>query len=292
MFNKTAAQSLVLHIDGERLTFTTLADFEFALASRTEVPAAKITRLVRLSDEALQEEARGIGKAEKYFVDLVADGMQDETALGRAFQALDIKLFSQDHQWRSIMSSLSGQQPGYDDFKRTALAKYMQYLAARQQIVKSISAERQRRAAAPVVPDKPDQRAAEELSKATVVIDMGEHATEAALGEDYVRIPKGEAVSVRLPAGRDLGLSLAGHRFRLAYGNPCRLVGENGDEHTLQQGKNLVGRELGNHIVVDSSYRDVSRKHLLIDLASLPVVYITDVSSHGTFVSADAIKSS
>ncbi len=292
MFSKAATQPLTLQIDGHRLTFNTLADFEFALASRTEVPTAKITRLVRLSDEALQEEARAIGKAEKYFVDLVAAGMQDDSALGHAFQGLDIKLFSQDHQWRSIMSSLSEQAPGYEDYKRIALVKYMQYLAARQEVVKSISAERQHRAVTPLFRDEPEPRGADELSKITLALNLAEIAGEAALNEGYVRLPKGEAVSVRLPAGQDLPLSLAGHRFRLAAGNPCRLVGEHGDKHTLQQGKNLIGRELGNHIVVDGNYRDVSRKHLLIDLADLPIVRLTDVSSHGTFIPADSLKSS
>ena len=85
-------------------------------------------------------------------------------------------------------------------------------------------------------------------------------------------------------------MSLAGHHFKLVEGDPSRLLGENGEEHILQQGKNLIGRELGNHIVVDSRYRDVSRTHLLIDLTDQPIVQFTDMSSHGTFVRAELLQ--
>lgn len=292
MFGKTVPRPLTLEIEGHSLTFPTLADFEFALASRTEVPAAKITRLVRLSDEALEDEARAIGKVEKHFVDLVAADMQDQAALGRDMQELDYKLFSQDHQWRSIMSGLQGQESDYDEYRKAALVKYMQYLAARQEIVKSISAERQQRASAPPFPETPPEASANPLSRDTVAVDLEAGAGGGAQAEGFVRLPKGEAVSIRLPAGQEIALSLAGHRFRLVEGRPSHLVGENGDQHTLQQGKNLIGRELGNHIVVDSSYRDVSRKHLLIDLADPHMVRLTDMSAHGTFIPVDLLHNS
>ncbi len=292
MFRRASPRSLALEIEDRVLTFPTLAEFDFALASRTEVPTPKITSLVRLSDEALKDEARAIKKVEMHFVDLVTANMEDPAALGHDLRGLDIKLFSQDHQWRSIMSALREQASDYDDYKKLALVKYMQYLSARQEIVKSISAERQQRVRVPVFPEKPEAQVANQPLRDTVGFQLTADKGEKAQSEGFARLPKGEAVAIRLQAGQKLDLSLAGHRFRLLEGSPLRLVGENGDQHTLQQGKNLIGRELGNHVVVDSSYRDVSRKHLLIDFADPRTVRLTDVSSQGTFVRADALHGS
>ncbi len=291
MFRRTSPRSLTLEIEDRVLSFPTLAEFEFALASRTEVPTPKITSLVRLSDEALNDEARAIKKVEMHFVDLVTANMEDPAMLGRDLQGLDIKLFSQDHQWRSIMSALRGQESDYDDYKKLALVKYMQYLSARQEIVKSISAERQQRVRVPF-PEEPEAQVADQPLRDTVGFELAADEGKTARSDGFTRLPKGEAVAIRLQAGQTLDLSLAGHRFRLLEGSPLRLVGENGDQHTLQQGKNLIGRELGNHVVVDSSYRDVSRKHLLIDFADPRTVRLTDVSSQGTFVRADALHGS
>ncbi len=292
MFRRTSPRSLTLEIEERVLTFPTLDEFEFALASRTEVPTPKITSLVRLSDEALKDEARAIKKVEMHFVDLLTANTEDPAALGHDLQGLDIKLFSQDHQWRSIMSALRGRESDYDDYKKLALVKYMQYLSARQEIVKSISAERQQRVRVPVFPEKPEPHDADQALRDTVGFELAADNGEKAQSEGFTRLPKGEVVAIRLQAGQKLELSLAGHRFGLLEGSPLRLVGENGDQHILQQGKNLIGRELGNHIVVDSSYRDVSRKHLLIDFADPRTVRLTDVSSQGTFVRADALHNS
>ena len=289
MFRRTQPRSLTLNIEAQALTFPTLGEFEFALASRTEVPTSKITSLVRFPDEALKDEARAIKKVEKHFVDLVTANMEDPAALGQDLQDLDIKLFSQDHQWRSIMSALRKQPSDYNDYKKLALIKYMQYLSARQEIVKSISAERQQRIR---VPEKPEARVFDQPLRDTVRFELAADKGDKAHSEGFTRLPKGEVVAIHLQPGQKIEISLAGHRFGLLEGTPLRLIGENGDQHILQQGKNLVGRELGNHVVVDSSYRDVSRKHLLIDFADPRTVHLTDVSSQGTFVRADVLHDS
>ena len=292
MFRRTSPRALTLEVEDQVLTFPTLGEFQFALASRTEVTTAKISSLVRVSDEALDDEAQAIKKVEKHLVEMMTANVEDQDALAHALQGLDIKLFSQDHQWRSIMSALRGQTSAYDDYKKLALVKYMQYLSARQEIVKSIYAERQQRTRIQPFTDKPDMPAPDQPFRDTVGFELAATNGEKSQREGFTRLPKGEVVAIGLQAGQELALSLAGHGFRLLEGSPSRLVGENGDQHILQQGKNLVGRELGNHIVVDGSYRDVSRKHLLIDLSEPRTARLTDVSSHGTFVRADALEKS
>ncbi|MDJ0889797.1 MAG: FHA domain-containing protein [Gammaproteobacteria bacterium] len=291
IFDKQQPRPLTLEIEGRSLTFLTLADFEFALASRTEVPADKITRLVRLSDKALKQEARAIRSVEKHFVDLVADDLQDRRALGRDLRLLDIQQFSQDHQWRTIMSRLREQGSDFDAFKKAALVKYMQYLAARQEVIRSISAERQHRASSSPSQMASEEPAAVQPHRDTLDFESTAGAGEPAATQDLLRLPKGEAVSIQFPVGHEVPLFLAGHRFVLVgEEGSSRLVDDNDDGYILQRGKNLIGRDLGNHVVLDSSYRDLSRKHLLIDLADWPVVHLTDMSSLGTFIHADLVR--
>ena len=121
---------------------TATAAFDFALASRTEVPAAKVAELVRCDPAALEREATSIREVEKHFVEILSNALEGSAGIGPRLRELDLKLFSQDHEWRHIMRSLIEQGPEYDDFKRVALAKYLQYLGSRQDILRSIYANK------------------------------------------------------------------------------------------------------------------------------------------------------
>ena len=77
---------------------------------------------------------------------------------------------------------------------------------------------------------------------------------------------------------------LSRHKFKIVSGQQLHLVDENGPDYELQYGRNRVGREQGNDVIVDPAYRDVSRKHLIIDVESPRHVRLTDLSSHGTYV--------
>jgi predicted component of type VI protein secretion system len=63
---------------------------------------------------------------------------------------------------------------------------------------------------------------------------------------------------------------------------------EHGAESTLPEGRTLVGRAPENDVAVDVTHRSVSRKHLIIDKAA-GSVYLTDLSSLGTFIDAAAV---
>ena len=54
---------------------------------------------------------------------------------------------------------------------------------------------------------------------------------------------------------------------------------------TLRRGKNIVGRDASCDVLMNSAYREVSRKHLIIEVAEPNLVRLTDISSHGTFLS-------
>ena len=98
------------------------------------------------------------------------------------------------------------------------------------------------------------------------------------------RLPKGEAVLVRPRPNSDFELSLSKHPFVFRNRNPRELVDENGNVHVVGPGKNIIGRDAVCNIVVDTSLRDVSRMHLIIEPLDGGVLRFTDLSSHGTFL--------
>ena len=54
--------------------------------------------------------------------------------------------------------------------------------------------------------------------------------------------------------------------------------------YPLKPGVNVIGRHPGNDVVVGGWYRDVSRKHLMVDIGDDNRIGLTDLSTHGTFL--------
>ena len=129
---------LELEVASRVLRFDSKADFEFALASRTEVPAGKISELMRFDANQLTEEASSVRHVERHFVEVLSRSIQEQGSIGYLMREMDMKLFSQDHEWRAIMQAMARQPAQYNDYKQLALVKYMQYLAARQDVLKGI----------------------------------------------------------------------------------------------------------------------------------------------------------
>ena len=91
-------------------------------------------------------------------------------------------------------------------------------------------------------------------------------------------------MDIPLSPGQEIGVMLSKQRFRLVCGKQCYLVDDNGADYLLREGRNCVGRDEKSEVVVNASYRDVSRKHLIIELSGRNLARLTDLSSHGTFV--------
>ena len=84
---------------------------------------------------------------------------------------------------------------------------------------------------------------------------------------------------------------LSSNRFKLTPGNPLALVDEDGNHHPVKAGKNYIGRDAKNEIVINAKFRDVSRTHLIIEPYGSDTALITDLSSHGTFVPIKSLQS-
>jgi len=96
---------------------------------------------------------------------------------------------------------------------------------------------------------------------------------------------------LRLEHGREVTIALARHRFAIAHDRGWALIADGGQRYVLRDGVNSVGRGRDNSIAVDSTLRNVSRKHLLVEPVGKDALVLTDLSSTGTFIPQTAIAS-
>ena len=275
-----SSEALTFELDGRALSFATPDDFAFGLSGRTRVAAESVAKLIQLVPGELRREATSIRDLERRFVDLVANALKEPGAIGELLQDIDSSLIEKDNQWRAIMAALVNKGPGFEDYKHLALVKYTQYLAARRDIVKSIYAQRFGGQES-LAEHKP---ATDGSGKSTLIIDAeSEQYTESSQLR-FERLPRGETVQVRTPGSGELSLLLSRHKFQLVADNTPRLTDDNGVNYPLKPGVNVIGRHPDNDVVVGGWYRDVSRKHLMVDTSDSANLSLTDLSTHGTFL--------
>ena len=298
MLNRLFKKPLLIKLENRVLKFDSRNDFEFALSSRTEVPAAKISELVRFNARQLLEEAKTVRQVERNFVETLSQSLQEPGSIGYLLREIDSKMFSQDHDWRAIMQDLAQQAPQFDDYKQLALVKYMQYLASRQDVLKGIYSHKVSSEQNPEVETDPMQ---DPRFKQTLIFDISKMPASASamqdasgsirqvVSSDLVQLPRGETIMLDLSGTRADKIQISRHLFSLRSGDPPMLIDDNGREHELHKGRNVLGRHPESDIMIDSEHRDVSRTHAVIELLDDGTLQITDLSSHGTFVAAEAI---
>jgi len=283
MFRRTPTDVLELSIDGERHVFQGPREFEFALSGRTCLPAPKIAALSRLSDDDLLREAEAIRAVEQRFAEALSGALEDITTVGPVLKTMEPSIISQDNNWRSIISALNGVELISETYKKIALVKYMQYLTSRQEVVKSLYSNRHPRDANGVRSESgPDVYRPTARFRETMLFDLNgipdlEHSETT-----FSRLPKGETVEVDLEEDRAVDLLLAKHQCRILLRDKLLFVDERGQNSELCVGRNVVGRDSTSDVIIDSTLRDVSRKHLIVESDGARQIKLTDISSHGT----------
>lgn len=283
MFRRMPIDVLEISIDGERYDFQSPRDFEFALSGRICVPAPKIAALSRLSDNELLREAEAIRAVEQRFAEALSGALEDITSVGPLLKNMEPSIISQDNGWRSIISALNGLDQIPETYKKIALVKYMQYLTSRQEVVKTLYANRRPRDAAqdrPVIAEavyRPTARFRE-----TMLFNLNGVADLERQEISFSRLPKGETVEVSLEEDRAIDLLLAKHQCRILLRDRLLFVDQNGHDSELRMGRNIVGRDATSDVIMDADLRDVSRKHLIVESDGMQQIKLTDISSHGT----------
>ena len=98
-------------------------------------------------------------------------------------------------------------------------------------------------------------------------------------------------VTIALKAGDTIDIFLSKHQCKIIGGSPNKFIDQAGRSYDLAVGKNTIGRDAKSSIMIDPKLRDVSRTHLLIELDADNTVYMTDLSSHGTYIPAKYMES-
>lgn len=282
MLNKFFTKPIELKIGEQPYKFSSVADFEFGLAGRTAVPSKKITDMVKFSTDQLKKEANTIKDIEKRFVSILSKSIEDTNSINRALRELDPIIFSQDHGWRDIISSLNIGNDELNPFRRIALVKYMQYLSSRQEIIKYLYSEKKK------VQNDPQEAPAEGSQfKDTVMLEntIFEPAANLVSGDKFERMPKGETVTITLTPSEDLEILLSRHACKIQRkADQMFFIDNENRRYELKKGRNVVGRDSVSTIMMDPALRDVSRIHIVIEKFDDKTIQITDMSAHGSYL--------
>ena len=284
--------ALSLELEDKIVTFNGLAEFEFALSSRTEFPVRKVAHLIGRSPEELEHVATQIRQVEKRFAEVLAQSLQRPGTIGVLMREIDVKLFSQDHGWRELVQALNRRGTEFDEYRKIAVVKYMQYLGSRQDVVRSIYLEKVAKQSPDLPPSQPRVREPSSddtqvvSMRDTAIFDVGALAPEGEATQ-FAQLPRGETVLIRAEPGESVEIKLSSCRCTLVAGRHCYLIDDVGSRHVLQLGPNLVGRHATCDVAIEGQHRSVSRKHLVIEPISETEILLTDISSHGTFVPAE-----
>ena len=287
MFKRDSNEGLTLELEGENFRFKDTRALEFALAGRTSLPPAKFASLMEQTDAALLREAEGIRAVEQRFTDALSGMLEDVTSISPFLKELDMALISQDHGWRVIMTALNGTNRTFEEYKKVALVKYIQYLSARQEVIKNLFAQRQAQKRTSAEPPLPPVTSAHDVPpdkfRDTLIFDVSDKSKDDSLYGSFNRLPKGEVVEFSIGADEEVEILMAQHRCCIAHKGELVFFDERGQDSVLTPGKNIVGRDTSCDIIIDPALRDISRKHLVVELAD-NVIRLTDLSSHGTSI--------
>jgi hypothetical protein len=283
MFRRIPTDVLSIYIEGDNYVFQSPQDFEFALNGRTCLPAPKIAALSRLDDNELLREAEAIRAVEQRFAQALSGTLEDITSVGPFLKTMEPTIISQDNNWRSIIMALNDVDRVPETYKKIALVKYMQYLTSRQEVVKSLYANRQPRSSAE---DRPVNGSAVYRPTArfrdTMLINLNDISDMERHEISFSRLPKGETVEIELQRDHAVDLLLAKHQCRILLQDRLLFVDQEGHDSELRVGRNIVGRDATSDVIMDAGLRDVSRKHLIVESDGVGQVKLTDISSHGT----------
>ena len=282
------------------IDFRGMREFEFSLCGRTEFPAARVRDLIALTPVELENSAAGIRQIERDFAYILARAVHHPELIGEYFREIELKLFSNDHSWRETMEGLIRLSPAYDAYKRVALIKYMQYLRARQNIMRALFIETTKGDDnVGIHATRKFEDATQSATSATTPIfdlastesgnDEG-HSYGNGNGGSYTALAKGETVTLHLGKVREVELLLAGNRLRLYTGRESYLADDDNNTYPLHTGKNLVGRHSVCDVMLDPACRAVSRNHLIVQPVSAREVQLTDLSAHGTEVPTHLLR--
>lgn len=258
-----------------------LEQFERLLAQKAQITTQLFAKLAALPDAKLSALTLSTRRA----IDKLQAGLHfavDRPAQVRTLLAeLGPTFFTEDHQWRELFSQVAALPPNRNEIKLLALTKYRRYLTARLDALNTIGCNR--------IESKICVQAHSVTEDVTQLAEnpgvTRELSSSETIVRDVVRLPKGRTAPIRAEDQACVDLWLAKRRFRIEMWEAPSLIDGHGKAVTLKEGRNFVGRALFNDVIIDPSYPEVSRSHMIVDVSGGRPIGITDLSSGGTFLS-------
>ena len=277
------AWPLRLDIGGNWQVFQNEQQFSEFLAERIEMSANRIEDLTALDGHGVQRELRHTRRSHQNSVDILVRAMETHTRLRYLWGLLDVSKVPDEHDWPSILFAVGSADNTSEPALRLTLTHYVHYLEARREILESMGREWRSVALRggsprPVTP-KAMRSDLSPVSRFTT-----------RRNQLYARLPRRRAVNVDLNTRRQITLYLARNRFVLRLEDGYVVLQQNdGVNHTLKIGRNMVGRSAQCEVCVDQGHSDISRQHLLIEVSEGSHVRLTDLSSRGSYMPPDML---
>ena len=274
-----APRDLSISIEGQAFRFATPAEFEMALAPRTEVAASLLRRLGKSTEEELRADLGLTRAIHRKLTTGLLRSVESGVPISQIWREIDLGKIHEEHQWQELLYALSDPDQVADEYRRVALVKYLRYLNARRDTLAEVIRECQR-----VAPQAQasDPEAGGDLVPGAAVDDIT--YTSMQRSSEFSRLPPRHPVELVLTLGETVTMFLAHRRMRLTVTDDGPvLTDDTGLTVPIHAGKVVVGRSAECDVVLHNAPSDVSRKHLLIEAGSQEVK-LTDLSSHGTYV--------
>jgi len=274
---------LSLNLDGVELTFNSPAEFRYCLVSKTEMPGNKVLSALSQLPSEIKAQVEEIASLEDRFVDLISN-CEDKRAVDcNSIAALHVTAFSQDYDWRTIMTSLRDMSKELCEYKIVALQEYLNYLRKRRTLLEAIHAKRASEVEEEDEPDSTSVYGQTFLGKTQVEPDAIRAETES-LDDPFRRLPREEATTVWLGVEESIPLRLSHCELTLTRKARFWVLREGNSEQQLQEKRVVVGRDPNCGFAVEADDKGVSREHLVLEFDGSESVTMTDVSRYGTRV--------
>ena len=173
--------------------------------------------------------------------------------------------FSEEGGWRRLFLRLVDAPASVAAFKRRALADYLAWLQGPHGTVPPAAAA---------------QAQSRQRTDSTSLPESNAQLT---------KLVRGQPARLRFTGDNRIECRLGHCTLWIAPGQPPRLAITGQPSIALEVGLLRVGRAKENEVVLGERWPDVSRRHLLIEVAGDKDIVLTDLSSHGTFVTPSAV---
>ena len=277
-----------LRLPGVAQPVETLAEFERLLKPRTTVPTQRYARFIELGDEALASAAVTTRYAATHLLRVLEDLRGRSDRVDAMLAGIAPTFFSEDHGWRAIFQTLKESGGRHTEYKLVAVAGYRRYLLNCLDALNQVRTDRLQSALCGEAHAEEEEKTVLGGSAAFGYDSRRDRAE--VLVRDLVRLPKGTTTELRTGRDGPFELWLGRHRFRVETWSGAALVDERGRGTPLHDGRNVVGRGLYNDVIVDASFGDVSRRHVILDVEDGLPVAVTDLSSSGTWLARSLVR--